>query len=577
MSFSKCNSCCKQRKIILPTKMHCLHNCKIGSECCNPIHWKFNLMYGGGKPQWTTLHHNGPMFPPKYVPHKTPVIINGKEVILPELAEEYATLLSRWLDTPYMENKTLKKNFWKEFKPTLPNNLKVESLDNIDFTPIKNYLIMEKEKKANLSKEEKEELKKKQDELDAPYKFCIIDGVQQQVGNFKIEPPAIFIGRGDHPKIGRIKKRIMPEDVTINLSKDAKIPHPNITGHKWGKVIHDQSVIWLASWKEEITGKNKYVFTSFDSFFKSKSDEAKFDLAKKLKRKVKEIREDYEKQLTSDDPKKRQLSTALYFIDNLALRVGGTKDTKEEADTVGVTSLRVEHIILFEDNVVKLDFLAKDCVRYCKKVSVDEKVYKNLKEFMNGKNKKDDLFDLITPIMLNDYLSSFMEGLTAKVWRTYNASVLFQKELDKVKEERIKEIDPNERLNYLIAMFNQANTAVALLCNHQKNTDKSADAAIHKIDDKIKELKKKKAKYKVKKQNDKVKAYDAKIKTLKLKKETKQKMKNVSLGTSKANYIDPRIIFAYLKRFEIPYEKVFTQSNIKRFKWAESVDADYKF
>ena len=436
---------------------------------------------------------------------------------------------------------------------------------------------MEKEKKAEMSKEEKESIKKKQDENDEPYKYCIIDGVQQQVGNFKIEPPGIFLGRGTHPKIGKIKKRIMPEDVTINLSKDAPIPEPNIPGHKWGEVIHDQSVIWLASWKEEITGKNKYVFTSLDSFFKSKSDESKFDLARQLKRKANTIREDYEKQLTDENPKNRQLATCIYFIDNLALRVGGSKDTKEEADTVGVTSLRVEHIILQDDNVIKLDFLGKDSVRYCRKVSVHTQVYKNLNDFMVNKNKKDELFDLVTSSSLNEYLSSIMKGLTAKVWRTYNASLLFQKEIDKIKEEKVSEVDPNERLNYLIAMFNQANTAVALLCNHQKTTNSSIDNMLDKIDDRLKELKQKKKKYQDKKDNEKAAKIEVKIKTLKLKKETKLKMKNVSLGTSKNNYIDPRIIFAFIKRFEIPPEKLFTKVLIKRFEWANKIDKDYRF
>ena len=555
----------------------CTEICKPGHECCSSAHWKINSMLGGGKPQWTVLQHNGPMFPPAYEPHKVPVIINGREVILPELAEEYSTMYARFIDTDYVESNTFKKNFWKELKPTLPDNLGVQSLEQIDFTPIKNYLTMEKEKKAGLSKEEKETLKKKQDEIDEPYKFCIIDGVQQQVGNFKIEPPGIFLGRGTHPKIGKIKKRIMPEDVTINLSKDAPVPEPNIPGHKWGEVIHDQSVIWLASWKEEITGKNKYVFTSLDSFFKSKSDESKFDLARQLKRKANTIREDYEKQLNDENPKNRQLATCLYFIDNLALRVGGSKDTKEEADTVGVTSLRVEHITLQEDNVIKLDFLGKDSVRYCRKVSVHSKVYSNLQEFIGNKNKKDELFDLVTSNTLNEYLSSIMTGLTAKVWRTYNASLLFQKELDKIKEEKVSEIDPNERLNYLIAMFNQANTAVALLCNHQKATNSSIDNMLDKIDDRLKELKQKKKKYLEKKDNEKAAKIKIKIKTLKLKKETKLKMKNVSLGTSKNNYIDPRIIFAFIKRFEIPPEKLFTKVLIKRFEWASKVDKDYRF
>jgi DNA topoisomerase-1 len=534
-------------------------------------------MLGGGTPQWTVLQHNGPMFPPSYIPHKTPVVINGRNIILPELAEEYATMYARFIGTPYLENNTFKKNFWKEFKPTLPNELNINSLEEIDFSSIKNYLTMEKEKKTEMTKEEKEHLKKKQEEIEQPYKFCIIDGVQQQVGNYKIEPPGIFLGRGTHPKIGKIKKRIMPEDVTLNLSKDAPIPKVPIPGHKWGEIIHDRNVIWLASWKEEITGKNKYVFTSLDSFFKSKSDQSKFDLARQLKKKASTIREEYEKQLTDENIKNRQLATALYFIDNLALRVGGSKDTKEEADTVGVTSLRVEHITLLENNMIKLDFLGKDSIRYCRKVGVHELVYKNLQQFINGKNKKDDLFDLINSSTLNEYLSSFLKGLTAKVWRTYNASILFQKELDKIKKERVEEIDPNERLNYLIAMFNQANTAVALLCNHQKNANTSLDTALDKIEERIKELKKKKKVYLEKKNTEKATKVENKIKTLKLKRETKEKMKNVSLGTSKNNYIDPRIIFSFIKKFEIPPEKLFTKVLLTRFKWASDVDENYRF
>ncbi len=56
----------------------------------------------------------------------------------------------------------------------------------------------------------------------------------------------------------------------------------------------------------------------------------------------------------------RQRATALHLIDKLALRCGNEKDTDEEADTVGCCSLRVEHIELKDDNVVKFDFLGKD-------------------------------------------------------------------------------------------------------------------------------------------------------------------------------------------------------------------------
>ena len=36
----------------------------------------------------------------------------------------------------------------------------------------------------------------------------------------RIEGPSIFLGRGPHPLSGRLKGRILPEDVTINCTKD---------------------------------------------------------------------------------------------------------------------------------------------------------------------------------------------------------------------------------------------------------------------------------------------------------------------------------------------------------------------
>jgi DNA topoisomerase-1 len=540
----------------------------------------FSLYGGSNKKQWVFLQHNGPMFPPPYVPHKIPVIVNNVKHILPPIAEEYITLYAKYHDSHHLMNNIFKKNFWKDLKPELPSELQNTDLDSFDLSLIIKHINLMKERKANLTKDMKELILKKKEELEEPYKFCIIDGAKQNVGNYKIEPVSIFIGRGTHPKIGCIKKRIFPEDVTINLSKDAKIPDPNIhykdaqpkdIHHKWGKVIHDPTVIWLASWKEEITGKMKYIFTSLDSIFKSISDEKKFDLAKKLKKKIKKIRHDYKEQLEDINIKNKQLATALYFIDNLALRVGGSKDTKETSDTVGVTSLRVEHVTLYDNNTIKLDFLGKDSIRYCKKFKVIESVYKNLEQFIKNKTKKEKLFDFISASSINEYLNNFMKDLTAKVLRTYTASLLFQKEINKISEDHVKKLDSNERLNYLIAMFNQANTSVALLCNHQKNVNsESQNKTIDKINDMIKKLRKK-----AKKGNSL--KYTNKIKLLKLKKETKIKMKNVSLTTSKNNYIDPRIIFAFIKKFEIEPEKIFNKVLIKRFEWASKVDKDYQF
>jgi len=41
---------------------------------------------------------------------------------------------------------------------------------------------------------------------------------------------------------------------------------------------------------------------------------------------------------------------------------------------------------------------------------------------------------------------------------------------------------------------------------------------------------------------------------------TKEDLKTVALGTSKINYLDPRISVAWCKRHEVPIEKVWTSS-----------------
>ena len=547
------------------------------------------ILVGGGKPQWTVLKHNGPFFPPEYIPHNIPIIFNGKKINLPAIAEEYATLYSKYIGSNYEENNKFKKNFWNDFKKLLPNDLKINNLEDIDFSLIRDHYLKEAEKKREMTKEQKLKIKEDNEKIEEPYKYCVIDGSKEKVGNYKIEPPGIFLGRGNHPKIGMIKKRINPEDVTINLSKDAEVPKPNISNHKWGEVIHNRHVIWLATWKDNVTGKAKYIFTSVESKFKSKSDEKKFDLAKRLKKRAAKIREQYENELIGEDNVKKQLATALYFIDSLALRVGGKKNTKEKADTVGVTSLRVEHIELTPPNNIKLDFLGKDSIRYCKRTTVLNSVYKNLENFTKGKNNKDLLFDLISSSSLNEYLSSFMKNLTAKVWRTYNASMLFQKELDKIRMDTVMKLPESERVNYIISMFYQANTMVALLCNHQKTVSASHDKQIERFNERIKKARKQKRKTndRIKKTKDKEKKniykekinkIEAKIKLLKIKKNTKSQMKNVSLETSKKNYIDPRIIFAFSDKFNVTPEKLgFSSKFIERFKWATNVDKNFRF
>ena len=49
---------------------------------------------------------------------------------------------------------------------------------------------------------------------------------------------------------------------------------------------------------------------------------------------VLQVRKDYAADMKSSDVARQQKGVTVYLIDRLALRVGGEKDTDEEADTV---------------------------------------------------------------------------------------------------------------------------------------------------------------------------------------------------------------------------------------------------
>jgi len=139
-----------------------------------------------------------------------------------------------------------------------------------------------------------------------------------------------------------------------------------------------------------------------------------------------------------------------------------------------------------------------------------------LAEFIKNKSKNDNIFNLVTTTDLNKYLQTLMEGLTAKVFRTYNASNLFYNELNSFK---LKEnVDENTKMDILLNQFNQANIKVAQLCNHQKNVQKNFKEQLTKIDEEVEKIKDLK---KDEKNTKKIKKLNVKLKKLKAKKDLK--------------------------------------------------------
>ena len=235
-----------------------------------------------------------------------------------------------------------------------------------------------KEEKKNRPDDEKKKEKEKRDELNRQYIYAIVDGVVEKINGVQIEPPTLFKGRGAHPKAGILKPRIQPEEITLNLARDAPIPKCPLAGHGWGEIVNKTDSTWLCSYKTDAinaSSSHKYIFLAANSRFKGMNDRKKYEKARTLKERIDIIRKDYYKKIEEKDIRNRQLGVATYLIDTLALRVGNEKG-EDEADTVGCCSLRVEHIELLEDDQIKLDFLGKDSMRYENTVFVHRQVWK---------------------------------------------------------------------------------------------------------------------------------------------------------------------------------------------------------
>ena len=83
-----------------------------------------------------------------------------------------------------------------------------------------------------------------------------------------------------------------------------------------------------------------------------------------------------------------------------------------------------------------------------------------------------------------------------------------------------------------------------------------------------KALLKKNYKDKIKRLQERLEKKNKQITNFKLKKDFKEKTKNISLGTARAAYCDPRIGMSFCKTFDIPLEKVYNKSMQEKFSWA---------
>ncbi|MEM2888608.1 MAG: DNA topoisomerase I [Candidatus Bathyarchaeia archaeon] len=421
------------------------------------------------------LSHNG-IVVPKYEWKKLSIKIRGKEVQLTPHQEEMAVAWVKKLGTEYVNDKVFVNNFFSDFCEALGLNEKLEPTD-FDFSAIINYLEKEKAAKLSLSKDEKkklaEERKKLKEAIKEKFGYAIVDGVKTEINNYVAEPSCIFMGRGRHPKRGCWKQGPNEEDIELNLSPDAPLP-PGGWKRTW-----QSDVMWVARWTDKLSGKMKYVWLAESSVPKQMREIQKFEKAKELQRNIERIKNHIMANLDSADVKRRKTATVCYLIDRFKIRVGDEKDP-DEADTVGASTLRPEHIKFGEGGKVTLHFLGKDSVPHIFEDRLPENVIRNLKEF--SANAKSTLFNGVDSTRVSEFLGEVVSGLSAKVFRTYYASQAVKGKLDTTP---VKVEDPDHFKKYVATM---ANLEAAKTCNHKRTIPKTWASSLQKQEEKLRNL-----------------------------------------------------------------------------------------
>lgn len=493
------------------------------------------------------LIHNGIMIPKKCQARGLHITVKGKKRTLTPEQEEMAVAWVKKLGTDYVNDRKFVSNFFGDFAEALGIREKLSPKD-IDFSEVIKVVEEERNAKINLSKEEKRKLaqirKEEREANKEKYGYGIVDGIKVEIGNYVAEPSSIFMGRGKHPLRGKWKAGPSERDITLNLSPNAPRPPGN-----WKEIVWEPDYMWVARWKDKLTGKMKYIWLS-DSFIgKQEREIEKFDKAKELEKAINKLREHIYNNLTSEDLTRRKLATVSYLIDTLKLRVGDEKD-KDEADTVGATTLRPEHIHIKSDGRTVFDFLGKDSVRWRKEIKLPPPVIKNLKEFKA--EAKSSMFNGIRSDNVKLFLSEAVPGLTAKVFRTYHASRVVREYL---KNAKVSRQDPDFIKKHIALM---ANLQAAIECNHKRKLPKKWRESLEKKKERLKKLQEKKT----------PKAKE-KVRELRLKIEAAKKTKDYNLNTSLKSYIDPRIYYKWAKKIGYDWKLFYSKTLQKKFSWVE--------
>jgi len=176
---------------------------------------------------------------------------------------------------------------------------------------------------------------------------------------------------------------------------------------------------------EDAKGRMQYLYSKE---WINNQEKAKFVRLIYFLKNVNYIRKNVKKILKEDSwSKEKLIAFIITIIDHSGLRIGNEK-YEELYDTHGITTLKKQHIKMF-NNKIELNFIGKkNVINTCTlKNNILIKLFKNLNEY-NQPNNDDYFFTINCKILSNTSVNNFLKkygDYTIKDFRTYRANIDF--------------------------------------------------------------------------------------------------------------------------------------------------------
>lgn len=455
----------------------------------------------------------------------------------------------------------------------------------------------EKERKNAYNREHKEERKKYNDERKAKYGTVLINGIEEPLASWTLEPEGIFFGRGESPLNGYWKMGTQPEEVRVNtnsknlpiLIEDDKEKQFNWNvdwnpdAHFAAQYLIRVGIPYADGSFDQKAGKYKMIQFAATSSVKKEGQEKKYAAGAELGKYYGQILEAVEKAFKDARKTGRVVDTevAVYMLFEKGIRIGSAEATVN--NTKGLLALEWGKDVKRAGNKIKFDFFGKDSVH---DVSYIETEYADVIEATWRAHKKLATEKYEIKAFVNKIVPTLEGIFSPKLARTAVAAYTAQKALDEVTTEFKVTRDSNLALKKIA--LDEATMRVARRLNHQRGVNRAAEEKrkakfaesesklderkarvaeqIAKKEERIAALKAKKGdKEKIKALKEQIATAKTKLKEAEMNLEAKERNQNFTGSTAKASYIDPGIVADWCRKIEMPIEKAYTKAQLAQF------------